>query len=310
MINENDPKYDSDKYFVESVIDFLQLISYKNSKLSKNTEYIFRGQANSEWSLLPSLAVTLNENNSLLKFESNMVNEFIINRPNEFHDMKDPIDVLAKMQHYGLPTRLLDVTFNPLVALYFACKSDNNKDKDGEVFMFQKQKHIPFRFSIDIKARTVWGMYDFFGDYFEEISQKRFLSAAVKNSLFSENDAKEYEYFYAPRIDMLLNTEPIVIIPTVYSERQYRQKAAFLLYQNEIIKKDKEANDFDNCFFIRHIKDFKDSVINDMKTRVIVKRENKNSIAKQLDNLGICEEFLFPEMEHAAKYIKEKYLNM
>ncbi len=35
-------------------------------------------------------------------------------------------------QHYGMPTRLLDWTTNPLVALYFACASD--KDTDGAVF--------------------------------------------------------------------------------------------------------------------------------------------------------------------------------
>ena len=42
---------------------------------------------------------------------------------------------LSKMQHYGVPTRLLDVTTNALVALYFAC--ENNFREDGAVFLIR-----------------------------------------------------------------------------------------------------------------------------------------------------------------------------
>ena len=44
------------------------------------------------------------------------------------------------MQHYDSPTRLLDITANPLVALYFACKNFNcskcNEESDGSVYVF------------------------------------------------------------------------------------------------------------------------------------------------------------------------------
>lgn len=54
--------------------------------------------------------------------------------PNEF--LGNRFDSLVKMQHFGMPTRLLDTTTNPLVALYFACESDKQLDKDGAVYMF------------------------------------------------------------------------------------------------------------------------------------------------------------------------------
>ena len=40
------------------------------------------------------------------------------------------------MQHYGCPTRLLDITANPLVALYFACDGEQAAHQDGVVYIF------------------------------------------------------------------------------------------------------------------------------------------------------------------------------
>ena len=43
-------------------------------------------------------------------------------------------EFLATLQHYGAPTRLIDVTFNPYVALFFATERAEDDSKDGRIF--------------------------------------------------------------------------------------------------------------------------------------------------------------------------------
>lgn len=94
-------------------------------------ELYFRGQDNIEYgNTCPSLF----RNNKRYEYEANMINDFIAKYPDLFKDCQNNVDRLALMQHHQLPTRLLDLTTNALIALYFAVEKDNCKD--GVVYVF------------------------------------------------------------------------------------------------------------------------------------------------------------------------------
>lgn len=97
---------------------------------SKNEKIYFRGQANKEWNLIPNI---LRGNCSELEQ---------INETNESFDTNDA-NRLAIAQHYGKKTRCLDFTRNINVALYFACKPDDNIKNDGAIYCVLAYGHRP-----------------------------------------------------------------------------------------------------------------------------------------------------------------------
>ena len=128
---------------INDVADFVKIISDINEKLiseyGRKEILLFRGQSDEKNILLPSIGRTSEEfiGSTFIKEEMNMKYKL----PELFGSSMQPIDLLALLQHHGIPTRLLDISENALVSLYFACNNDIYNDTDGEVLVFQYKKH-------------------------------------------------------------------------------------------------------------------------------------------------------------------------
>ena len=128
------------------------------SEISKFTSgYAFRGQANSNWQLHSGATRRLikhyHENiiqapdfpriyanyHSDVLIKPAQTNGFDIDDSYQISDLQ----LLAKLQHFEAAMGLLDFTWNPLVALWFACK--DNEDCDGKVFGINLRDPLRFQ---------------------------------------------------------------------------------------------------------------------------------------------------------------------
>lgn len=124
---ESDKEIDSVSKFLEKILQV---------KKETGTETFYRGHAEEGWELSPSIFRTSEERG--IRNEHLLYRDMVARLPQSFSGCQSALDYLVQMQHYELPTRLLDVTTNPLVALYFACQVSN--EERGRVYLFSVQE--------------------------------------------------------------------------------------------------------------------------------------------------------------------------
>ncbi|GEM_PF-1363303 len=96
--------------------------------------FMYRGHSDSNYSLAPSIY----RKQKWLESEEKMYRDLHIKCSEELSQYSRGLEVLASMQHYSLPTRLLDLTSSPLIALFFATEME--PDMDGEFLVFAEEE--------------------------------------------------------------------------------------------------------------------------------------------------------------------------
>lgn len=289
------------KSYIETI---MQLRSDSLRHGLSSHQWFFRGQKNSSWSVEPNIF----RHDGLAK-EAMTIQSALRQNPFEFSGCKTDFEVLTKLQHYGLGTRLLDVTLNPLVALYFATdpavEYEENKngqytqiEKDGTIFLQFAAWHTDDELSTKIAAALPFLNFD------ETYTLKTLITELRKRGTISESEmAMLSNNDYKLLIQNI--QENYFVISSHSNERLIRQSGAFVLPTSLNIQKNSAS--LEDCLIVKSHRAldnvFRDEVLS-------IPSKNKAEIREELDFFNINEATMYPELEHQMVYIKQKNISV
>jgi hypothetical protein len=323
---------------IKNISEFLEQL--KELQKNKDVEFFYRGESQDfgETKNTPSIY----RDKKLIEKEHELFRDFILRNPDEFKNEKTTFQKLVKMQHYGLPTRLLDVTSNALISLYFAV--ENSFEKDGIVYIFEVPKEeIKFYDSDTVSVLANLSkikIENFRGTTHEilEIQHKKFiedtktfnilsLNTEIKKKIKPDNNEKssalELFLYYNGKeesIDDKMNGTDLFqeLIIEISKEKPYfkpkiKHKDLHktilvkpLLSNRRIIMQSGLFLIFGTSYTDKW--KYKPSKIGFETHKIQIDAYSKEDILKELETLGISKDRIYPEMEKVAEYLKDKVL--
>ncbi|WP_136659463.1 FRG domain-containing protein [Nitratireductor sp. XY-223] len=205
-----------------SAKNFTELLS-QLEKFQKKTKVSWsRGMRAAKYHLEPSLYrhPKLKKIEDLLSTERQITTRFVQRSlPYLSRRLVGDWDKLFLMQHYGVPTRLLDWTENPMVSAYFALQNDvKHKDDDAVIWLCDPEK---------------W-------------NQSAFRHISYKGGVFDEDDDNIAKHKPGTPLAEMPDT-PIMMFGSYNSPRIVAQRGVFALFGKSMSPMDEffKASDYE-----------------------------------------------------------------
>lgn len=233
----------------------------------------FRGAGRASYKLAPSLHrhTEISDSASLLDFEKKLLVRFKERSvPYLTQRIDDEWELLFLMQHYGMPTRLLDWTENPFISLFFALSS-SQKNEDGE-------------FSEDA---AVWILSP------SKWNQCVFSSISYRGGAMSPSDSM-VSNGYSPRNEtQYMHENPVAILGIHNSPRIVAQRGSFCLFGKSLTPME---DIYTNGNFQQ-----------DTLKKLIIPKGLIKELLDKLMWMGITDSVIYPDLEGLAKETKRVF---
>lgn len=282
------------KYAVNSLAEYVSIAT----KIANEVDDIwFRGHACASYRLVPSAlrnTVPLTdsrgnkvEDGQILNSEGGYVSA--VSPENMFYEFKsrafpflnrepsNDFEWMFLMQHYGLPTRLLDWTTNALVALFFAIESNPTSDEERNYNLSPSERFLEDD-EFCSEGASVFAMNP---------SELNNLTVLSPSKIYICEEADKWSNYFDPMSKGGLdNFLPIAVQSSHIDTRIRSQSGHFTLHGANIW----ELDYYDNIRSILH--------------KIFIPYEVVPQMLRDLQALGITESFIYPGLESLSRDVK------
>ncbi len=239
--------------------------SWKDDLGRFRTDFAFRGVSDKNFTLKNRFLRNCG-NNAFLEYH-------LLRNFRKYAQLNDPkLEVsewrlLTIAQHHGLPTRLLDWTYSPFIAIHFATSDTTMYDKDGAIW------NVDFKRANSLLPSPL-------KDVLDEAGSNTFTIEMIENALPVLRDFDK------------LSPQQLVIFfePPSMNQRIVNQYAFFSVMSSPTTLLDDWLKDHP-----------------DMYRRIIIPKELKWEIRDKLDQANITERILFPGLDGLASWLTRHY---
>lgn len=304
----------------------LQLKKIQGEDWEDVGQLYFRGESKKHQYRIPSLY----RKKELVNKGSEKYYRYLVSElgRDDYNENSSLFSLLSELQHYGACTRMIDVTKSPLIALFFAVEKDIKEPGYIYVYSSKNEEKFDTGHTVAVKSALNFMPQDIINNFLDTCEKlnkeeyKDLKTSEIEHKLQGE-ELKNIKIFMEvlnqrarvrERLEYPLKiyndlSEAHIIIPSKKTDRIRQQQGAFILprYTSTSGKEHEKVKE--------EIGESIDTLLQDIKTRknnnsgfsvIKINAGDKKYILEELEQLGITEGFVYPDIEHQSKALLKR----